>query len=109
MEDPAFAGLARQAGLVRAGEVSARDLVELAPARIDALDPALHAFRVVLAERALAEAGAAPADGAPLRGVPVAVKDDVDVAGEVTAQGTAAAQVERRRPWSGARPSVAAA
>ena len=49
----AFAGVARQAELVRAGEVSPRELVETALERIGRLDPELNAFRVVFAERAL--------------------------------------------------------
>lgn len=94
-EDLAFAGLARQAALVRAGEVSARELVELYLERIERLDPELNAYRVVMAERALAEADQADArraagDERPLLGVPVAIKDNVDVAGEVTTQGTGA-------------------
>jgi amidase len=91
--DLAFAGAARQAELVRAGEVSSRELVELYLERIERLEPELNAFRVVLAERALAEADQADArraagDERPLLGVPIAVKDDQHVAGEVTARGT---------------------
>src|SRR3954447_13833606 len=88
--DLAFAGLARHAELIAAGEVSARELTELFLGRIARLDPLLNAFRVVLAEQALAEADAADRrrDGAPsLNGVPVAIKDDVHVAGQVTAYG----------------------
>ncbi len=93
--DLAFAGLARQAELIRAGEVSSRELVELYLERIDALDPQLNAYRVVMAERALAEADQADArrrsDGdRPLLGVPVAIKDNVDIAGELTTHGTSA-------------------
>jgi amidase len=91
----AFAGAAEQARLIRAGEVSSREVVEATLARIDRLDPVLNAYRVVLAERALAEADQADGrrgagDQRPLLGVPVAIKDDVDVAGEPTAWGTAA-------------------
>lgn len=91
----AFAGAARQAQLVRAGEVSPVELVESCLARIERLDPALNSFRVVLAERALAgarqaEARVAAGDERPLLGVPLAIKDDTDVAGEVSAWGTAA-------------------
>jgi amidase len=91
--DLAFAGLARQAELIRAGDVSSRELVELFLERIERLDPDLNAYRLVMAERALAEADQAYArrrsDGErPLLGVPVAVKDNVDVAGEVTTHGT---------------------
>jgi amidase len=94
-DDLAFAGLARQAALVRAGEVSSRELVELYLDRIERIDPELNSYRVVLAERALAEADQADSrhaagDERPLLGVPVAIKDNVDVAGEVTGNGTAA-------------------
>ena len=90
----AFAGIARQAELVRGGEVSSADLVELYLERIARLDPELNAFRVVFAERARAEAAQADArrgagdSGRPLLGMPVAVKDNVNVAGEVTAMGS---------------------
>ena len=93
--DLAFAGLARQAELLRAGDVSPRELVEACLGRIARLDGRLNAFRVVLAERALAEADQAAArlragEDRPLLGVPVAIKDDTDVAGEVTPIGSGA-------------------
>jgi amidase len=96
--DLAFAGLARQAALIRSGETSSRELVELCLRRIEALEPRLNAFRVVFAERALAEAGQADGrrgagDDRPLLGVPVAIKDDCDVAGEVTRHGSNAFDV----------------
>jgi amidase len=85
----------RQAQLVRDGEVSARELVELYLDRIERLDPELNAFRTVMAERALADAEHADArrragEERPLAGVPIAVKDTEDVAGEVTGWGTGA-------------------
>ncbi|HVL31124.1 MAG TPA: amidase [Solirubrobacteraceae bacterium] len=94
----AFAGVARQAELVRAGEVSPRELVETALERIERLDAQLNAFRVVFAERALAEADQAvrrratgsDRDEPPLLGVPVAVKDDTCVAGEARTRGSSA-------------------
>lgn len=92
----ALAGAAEQARLIRAGEVSSREVVEATLARIAAINPMLNAYRVVLAERALVEADQADGrrgagdDSRPLLGVPVAIKDDVDVAGEATAWGTAA-------------------
>ena len=49
----AFAGLATQAELVRGGEVSSRELVELYLGRIERIDPQVNAFRAVFAERAL--------------------------------------------------------
>ena len=93
--DLVFAGIARQAELVRSGEVSSRELVEACLERIGSLDPSLNAFRVVLGERAAAEAAQADArraagDERPLLGVPVAIKDVVDVAGETTSHGTGA-------------------
>ncbi len=90
--DLAFAGLARHADMIAAGELSSRELVELFLGRIARLDPLLNAFRVVLGEQALAEADQADGrrragDTRPLLGVPIAIKDDVHVAGEVTAYG----------------------
>jgi amidase len=87
---------ARQAELLRDG-LSARALVELYLERIDRLDPALGAYRTVRREAALAEADAADArlragDHAPLLGVPIAVKDNLAVAGELCTHGTALAR-----------------
>ncbi|MFJ8006969.1 amidase [Streptomyces fagopyri] len=92
MADDRAAGLAECARALAAGEVSSRELVERALARIEATQPSLNAFRLVRAEAALAEADAADRELAaghrrPLLGVPVAVKDDMDVAGEPTAFG----------------------
>ncbi|MGI8460088.1 MAG: amidase [Solirubrobacterales bacterium] len=84
----AFAGIARQAELIAAGEVSSRELTEVLLERIGRLDPELNAFRVMMAEEALTEADARDALGAeergPLHGVPVAIKDENDVAGQAT-------------------------
>src|SRR6187200_3306248 len=94
-DDLAFAGAARQAEMIRRGEVTAKELTELYLERIERLDPELGAFRTVMADRALADARQADArrgagDERPLLGVPIAVKDTEDVAGEVTRWGTAA-------------------
>ncbi len=91
--DLAYAGLARQVDLVASGEVSARELVDSCLERIERLDPTINAFRVVFSERARTEADQADArrrggDERSLLGVPVAIKDEVDIAGEVTALGT---------------------
>jgi amidase len=92
-QDIAFAGAARQAEMIRAGDVSSRELVELSLRRIEQIDPQLNSFRKVFAERALLEAEQAEArlkagEERPLLGVPVAIKDEFDVAGEVNTRGT---------------------
>ncbi|MFJ5533151.1 amidase [Streptomyces sp. NPDC093261] len=92
MASERIAGAAECARALAAGEVTSRALVERSLARIEAAQPLLNAFRVVRAEAALAEAEAADRELAaggrgPLLGVPVAVKDDMDVAGEPTAFG----------------------
>src|SRR5256885_9050615 len=89
----AFAGIARLAELLREGQVSSVELVEGFLGRIEALEPRLNAFRAVYRERALAEAAQADArlrggDQRLLLGVPIAVKDNVDIAGEQTGYGT---------------------
>jgi amidase len=83
----AFAGPIAHARMLAAREVSAGELLELSLARIEAAEPALNAFRCVRAEHARAEAAAADrrlaaGERAPLLGVPIAIKDDVDLAGE---------------------------
>ena len=77
------------------GRVSASELTAAYLARIERLDPRLHAFVSVYAEDAIAAAAAADqarraghAVG-PLHGVPVAVKDIVDICGRVTTGGSA--------------------
>jgi amidase len=92
-DEIAFAGAAKQAEMVRAGEVSPTELVQLCLERIGRLDPQLNAFRKVFAEKALLEAQQAEArlkagEERPLLGVPIAIKDEVAVAGEVTTFGT---------------------
>jgi len=83
-EEIAFVGAARQAEMVRAGEVSPTELVQLSLDRIARIDPQLNSFRKVFAEKALLEAQQAEArrsagEERPLLGVPVAIKDEVDV------------------------------
>jgi amidase len=115
MTDLAFAGLAEHLDLLDRGETSSRELTELYLERIERLDPELNAYRVVLGELALAEAAQADArrrsgDRRPLLGIPIAVKDDADVAGQITAHGTGAvdeparadAEVVRRLRSAGA-------
>ena len=97
------------------GTITAPELLELYLERIARLDRELRSFRVVLADSARQEAGVAQerlnaGERLPLLGVPIAIKDDVDVAGEVTTYGTAAhgaattddAEVVRRLREAGA-------
>ncbi|UFN47946.1 AtzE family amidohydrolase [Roseomonas sp. OT10] len=86
------------AAAVRSGEVTARQVVEAALARIFARDGRTNAFTNVLSERALARAAAMDAAGerdAPLAGVPFAVKNLFDVAGLPTRAGS---KINRERP-----------
>jgi amidase len=80
---------------VRAGELSAVDVVRAHLEHIAAVDARVGAFRVVRRTAALIEAAAidaAPDRGAlPLAGVPIAVKDNVAVAGEICTDGSPAA------------------
>ncbi len=87
-----FAGPEALAALVRAREVSPRELVELSLRRIEALDPRLNAFRNLMAEEALAEADRREGHEGLLAGVPIAVKDEHAVAGQSVAKGSRSAR-----------------
>ncbi|NUR08985.1 MAG: amidase [Nocardioidaceae bacterium] len=112
-DDLAWAGVAGQAAAVARGEVSSRDLVAATLVRIHRYDGRLNAFTVVLDEQALAEAAVRDGqrgDRGPLHGVPVAIKEEIDVAGQVTTFGgransrpaTQDAEVVRRLREAGA-------
>lgn len=81
------------AALVRAREVSAREVAQSAIARMEAANPAINAVVDPLPEQALAEAAqiddalARARDPGPLAGVPVTVKVNVDMAGRATTNG----------------------
>lgn len=84
---------------VRSGASTAVAETQAALNRIAALDPALGAFQVVRAERALAEAAAVDArvaagEDLPLAGLPLAIKDNIPVAGEPMREGSAATSPE---------------
>jgi amidase len=77
-----FRPVTELAGLVRSGEVSARELVQASLDRIEELNPKLNAFVDVDAEGALAAAdGIGADDGRPFAGVPIAIKNNRAVAG----------------------------
>ncbi len=84
----------QMAKMVRLRLISPVELVQAHLDRIAATEPKIGAFAVVRAQAALGEAKAL-ADRAtladlPLAGVPVAIKDNIDVAGEPTRRGSAA-------------------
>jgi amidase len=82
MSDLLFRPAAELAGLVRTGELSARELVQASLDRIDELDPALNAFVDVLGDEALAAADEVSAgDERPFAGVPIAIKNNRALAG----------------------------
>jgi amidase len=111
----AFAGAAQQARMLANGTVTAPALLDVYLSRIARLDPELRSFRVVLTDSAREQAATAQTrldagERLPLLGVPIAIKDDVDIAGEVTTYGSAAhgpapaadAEVVRRLREAGA-------
>ncbi len=80
--DLMFRPVSELAGMVRSGELSARELVETSLDRIDELNPKLNAFVDVDAERALAAADEVqPGDERPFAGVPIAIKNNRAVGG----------------------------
>ena len=110
-----FPTLTDQLYQLASGEVTSAELVRRSLHAIDLSQSTLNAFRVVLTETALADAAAADmrranGDLSPLLGVPIAIKDDVDVAGVPTAFGTSGhvqpatqdAEVVRRLKAAGA-------
>jgi amidase len=81
------------AGKIRSKEVSSREVVEAHLRRIAAVNPAVNAIPVILAEQALEAARAADRAAArggdlpPLHGVPFTVKGNIDVVGTPTTHG----------------------
>ncbi|AQA21899.1 amidase family protein [Rhodococcus sp. MTM3W5.2] len=96
------------AAQVRSGALTPRDAVQAALARIAERDPGLGAFVTVRAEQALAEADAvaerSDLAALPLAGVPIAVKDNVPVAGHPLGNGSRASS---REPSPADHPVVA--
>ena len=77
-------------GLLKAREVSAREVVQAHLDRIDERDGAVRAFTHVFRERALADASR-PQPG-PFYGLPVSVKENFDIAGQATTMGVVGRQ-----------------
>jgi len=81
--------------MLAAGTITAPALLEVYLDRIARLDPQLRSYRVVLADNARQEAEAAQrrleaGERLPLLGIPVAVKDDINVGGQLTTYGSSA-------------------
>lgn len=96
VNETAWLDATEQADLVRRGEVSPKELVEAAIARIEAVNPQLDAVIRTRFDQAHAEAGSDLPDG-PFRGVPILLKDlGCVVAGEPTAFGLGPL---RDMPW----------
>ena len=76
-------GIAEWREQLKSGEVSARELTDHHLSRIEAVEPSVHAYLEVTAERARADADridalrAAGAELPPLAGVPLAIKDNL--------------------------------
>ncbi len=91
MTAPWQLSLAEASRAIAAGELAPSELVTSALERIEAVEPLLHAFVSVDAERALLEARERDVNmGGQLRGIPIAIKDIFDVAGLPTRNGSAA-------------------
>ena len=96
MRSPAFLPVHTQAAEIAARRLSPVDLVDAYLARIDRLEPKLQAF--VSVNAANARLAAEAADKAirsghavgPLHGIPIAIKDLVEIEGEVAMGGSAA-------------------
>ncbi|MFN2559978.1 MAG: amidase [Jatrophihabitans sp.] len=98
MTQTATTTAAQIANAVRTGELTARQAVEDTLARIEASDSRVGAYQEVRVFAALREADAVDArpDRAalPLAGVPIAIKDNIPVAGEPMRGGSAASDPE---------------
>jgi amidase len=82
MSELLFESPSALAARVRAGELTARELVEASLRRIDELQPTINAFTHVAHDSALATADEiGPGDPRPFAGVPIAIKDNRPVAG----------------------------
>ena len=86
MSDSIDLDLVTLAKRLRRREVSALEVTEACLARIEKFDPAINAFRHVLAEEARDQAKSGEGHR-PLDGIPIAVKDNIDIAGQVTRSG----------------------
>jgi aspartyl-tRNA(Asn)/glutamyl-tRNA(Gln) amidotransferase subunit A len=109
--------LSEASARIKAGSVTATDLVNACLARIDVYNPKINAFITVTREAALAQANVLDAEQragklrGPLHGIPIALKDNIDTAGIRTTAASAVfddrvpaedAEVARRLAAAGA-------
>lgn len=81
------------AELIRSGDVTARDVTEAAIARAEAVNPQLNGIQIATFEQALEDSdrrGDGAHDSARFSGVPTFIKDNTDLAGHPTNQGSLA-------------------
>jgi aspartyl-tRNA(Asn)/glutamyl-tRNA(Gln) amidotransferase subunit A len=94
MRDTLEWGVAEAAEHIRTRRISSRDYFAALMRQIEAYEPLLRAWTIVDSERAFAEAVACDEETAknfsrgPLHGVPIAIKDNLDVAGLATRGGS---------------------
>ncbi|MDP7549292.1 MAG: amidase [Alphaproteobacteria bacterium] len=95
MSDPAALDITDAAAALAGGAFSAQDLLQAYLARIERYEDGLNCFITLLAEPAREQAKAADARHAegrrlsPLDGIPIALKDNIDLAGVPTTNGMA--------------------
>ena len=77
------------AAMIRAKQVSSREVVDAHLARIEEINPTINAITVVLADQARSAADAADRTepARPLHGVPITVKENIDLMGTPTTSG----------------------
>lgn len=96
--DAVAAGPTRQGELLAAGTITSRGLTQATLDAIGAMSPSINAVVEVFAEEALAAAAEADrrraaGETGPMLGIPIAVKDDLDIAGRITTRGSHAMNV----------------
>jgi amidase len=94
-DDIVAAGPIVQAAALRSGEISSRELTEATLQAIERENSRLNAVVEMLTDEALVQADdadrrRAQGEDGPLLGVPIAVKNEHDITGQVTAQGSRA-------------------
>ena len=94
MSDAIYWSASRIAREIRAGNLSAREMVDTCLDRIDQVNPRINAVVQLVRERARSEADALDRQAArgrfkgPLHGVPITIKDSLDTEGIISTGGT---------------------